>query len=74
VVELDEKVAHWQLGQNLLGDGDDLCIRHHRREGASHVKIALIKLAIAAACKLRLVSAVHLGHVVALDVAHGVHG
>ena len=53
---------------------ENLSIGHHGRVGASNVKIALHELPEAATIHLRVVSAVHLGHVVALDLAHAVQG
>lgn len=58
---------------DLRGHGDDLGVRHHRGVTACNVVVALIKLPVPASGGLRLVAAVHLGDVVALDVAHRAH-
>ena len=49
-----------------------LSVSDHERVGACNVKVALKELAEAAACSLRLVTAVHARNVVPLDVAQAV--
>jgi len=42
VVQLDQKSADGQRGQDFFGDGDHLGIRHHRQITAGNVEVALM--------------------------------
>eukprot|EP00053_Salpingoeca_punica_P019448 m.196731 g.196731 ORF g.196731 m.196731 type:complete len:638 (+) comp17654_c2_seq3:2394-4307(+) len=68
VVDLDDKVADVQRREDLVDDGEALCVRHHGGVAAGNVKVALVELAVAAFGHLRVVAAVHAGNVVSLEV------
>ena len=76
VVDLDAVAAlPAELLEDLGHDAQDLRVRHHGVELAGDVEVALVELAHAALADGRLVPAVDLGDVVALDAADvRVHG
>ena len=74
MVDFDDKVTDFHSFQYVLDDFDAFGVRYHRIVLASDIEITLVKFPVSALTDRRVVSSVHLGDLVPLDIHDFVHG